>query len=210
MARTHGLVPRLDERDLTHVVDHARLEWTDLRGARVLITGATGFVGGWLLETLVHANDALGLGIRVTALVREPGTFATRFPRLSASKSVKLHTDDVRVANLAAHSFSHYVHCASASPPRMNAERPDEVVEIIERGTERMLEEAERRGEFVPPGDKETIAEMIQSATMKFRYPQLWSKLTLPKLERELEGVLNLLIEGLCPMKQRYAKEEAA
>jgi AcrR family transcriptional regulator len=66
-----------------------------------------------------------------------------------------------------------------------------------------LLDEAERRGEFVPPGDKETIAEMIQSATMKFRYPQLWSKLTLPKLERELDGVLNLLVEGLCPNKQK-------
>src|ERR1700759_1674121 len=60
-----------------------------------------------------------------------------------------------------------------------------------------LMAEAERRGEFVPPGDKEEIAEMIQSATMKFRYPQLWSKLTLPKLERELDGVLRLLIEGL-------------
>ena len=143
MARTHGLVPRLDQRDLTHVVDHARFEWTDLRGARVLITGATGFVGGWLLETLVHASDTLGLGIRVTALVRETGTFATRFPRLAASNAVNLHIADVRVAHLTAQSFSHCVHCASASPPRMNAERPDEVVEIIERGTERMLEEAE-------------------------------------------------------------------
>ncbi|HEY2069333.1 MAG TPA: TetR/AcrR family transcriptional regulator [Rhizomicrobium sp.] len=71
-----------------------------------------------------------------------------------------------------------------------------------------LLEEAERRHEFLPPGDKEEIAEMIQSATMKFRYPQLWSKLTLPKLERELEGVLHLLIEGLCPCKQ--ANVEAA
>jgi AcrR family transcriptional regulator len=62
-----------------------------------------------------------------------------------------------------------------------------------------LIEEADRRGEFIPPGDKETIAEMIQSATMKFRYPQLWSKLTLPKLERELDGVLNLMLEGLCP-----------
>lgn len=68
-----------------------------------------------------------------------------------------------------------------------------------------LLEEAERRGEFLPPGDKDVIAEMIQSATMKFRYPQLWSKLTLPQLERELEGVLNLLVEGLCPNKQRSA-----
>src|SRR5271155_5852828 len=61
-----------------------------------------------------------------------------------------------------------------------------------------LLDEADRRGEFVAE-DKELTAEMIQSATMKFRYPQLWSKLTLPKLERELEGVLKLMIDGLCP-----------
>jgi AcrR family transcriptional regulator len=65
-----------------------------------------------------------------------------------------------------------------------------------------LLEEAERRGEFTSE-DKETTAEMIQSATMKFRYPQLWSKLTLPKLERELEGVLKLIIDGLCPHRAR-------
>ncbi|MBV8976689.1 MAG: TetR/AcrR family transcriptional regulator [Alphaproteobacteria bacterium] len=67
-----------------------------------------------------------------------------------------------------------------------------------------MMEEAERRGEYVPP-DKEFTAEMIQSATMKFRYPQLWSKLTLPKLERELEGVIKLLINGICPQGRAKA-----
>lgn len=60
-----------------------------------------------------------------------------------------------------------------------------------------LLEEAEQRGEFAVE-DKETSAEMIQAATMKFRYPQLWSKLTLPKLERELDGVLKLLVHGVC------------
>jgi AcrR family transcriptional regulator len=68
-----------------------------------------------------------------------------------------------------------------------------------------LMVEAERRGEFVPE-DKEFTAEMIQAATMKFRYPQLWSKLTLPKLERELEGVLQLIVNGLCPMV-RAAKD---
>jgi AcrR family transcriptional regulator len=75
-----------------------------------------------------------------------------------------------------------------------------------------LMEEAERRAEFLPPMDKEETAEMIQSATMKFRYPQLWSKLTLPKLERELEGVLKLLLDGLCPKlaAQRAAAEQTA
>lgn len=61
-----------------------------------------------------------------------------------------------------------------------------------------LMEEAERRGEF-SIADKEFTAEMVQAATMKFRYPQLWSKLTLPKLERELEGVMDLIVRGLCP-----------
>jgi AcrR family transcriptional regulator len=65
-----------------------------------------------------------------------------------------------------------------------------------------LLEDAEKTGEFVSD-DKELVAEMIQSATMKFRYPQLWSKLTLPKLERELEGVLKLITEGLCSQHRR-------
>ena len=34
---------------------------------------------------------------------------------------------------------------------------------------------------------------MIRSATLKFRYPQLWSRLTLPKPEWELDGVLKSL-----------------
>jgi AcrR family transcriptional regulator len=72
-----------------------------------------------------------------------------------------------------------------------------------------LFEDAEHQGEFAI-ADKETTAEMIQAATMKFRYPQLWSKLTLPKLERELDGVVKLLIDGLCGMKSPESESEAA
>jgi AcrR family transcriptional regulator len=40
-------------------------------------------------------------------------------------------------------------------------------------------------------------AEMLQSATMKFRYPQMHSKLSYENLQRELDGVLHLLLNGL-------------
>ena len=71
------------------------------------------------------------------------------------------------------------------------------------------MEEAERSGEF-KAADKDFTAEMIQSALMKFRYPQLWSKLTLPKLERELDGVLKLLIDGLSARKVVHSAGQAA
>jgi AcrR family transcriptional regulator len=72
-----------------------------------------------------------------------------------------------------------------------------------------LFEDAARQGEFAV-ADKETTAEMIQAATMKFRYPQLWSKLTLPKLERELDGVVKLLISGLCGINPAATGSEAA
>lgn len=54
-------------------------------------------------------------------------------------------------------------------------------------------------GEFRPLEDPNTIAEMWQSALLKFRFPQLFSKLTLPKLQRELDGVMDLLLAGISP-----------
>lgn len=45
--------------------------------------------------------------------------------------------------------------------------------------------------------DADFAAEMLQAATVKFSLPQLFSRLTLPKLERELEGVFGLLMRGL-------------
>lgn len=59
-----------------------------------------------------------------------------------------------------------------------------------------LLEDGEKAGIFAP-GDHAFTAEMIQAATMKFSVPQLFSQLTLPKLERELDGVLDLLLSGL-------------
>lgn len=59
-----------------------------------------------------------------------------------------------------------------------------------------LLDEGIAMGLFAP-GDSAFIAEMIQSATVKFAFPALISQLTLPKLERELDGVLDLILRGL-------------
>lgn len=65
-----------------------------------------------------------------------------------------------------------------------------------------LLQEGAEKGVFIK-GDYEFIAEMLQSATAKFSFPQLFSSLTLPKLERELNGVLDLLLNGI------FARPEA-
>jgi len=135
-------VASLAKADLTHVLDRTRDVWDDMRGAELFITGAGGFVGSWLLETLLFANGELKLGVRATALVRDAARFTRHLPHLAASPAVRLQTGDVRTASAPAGGATHVVHCASALPPRVNEERPDEVVDIIERGTARMVAEA--------------------------------------------------------------------
>ena len=41
-------------------------DWSSLQGARLVITGGTGFFGKWLMETLGAANQALELGVSAT------------------------------------------------------------------------------------------------------------------------------------------------
>lgn len=81
----------------------------------------------------------------------------------------------------------------------LSNERPLFMNELIAQ--ERVLltavvEEGVKSGLFAT--DKaEFVAEMLQSATIKFSLPQLFSHLSLPKLEREFEGVMDLLFTGL-------------
>lgn len=61
----------------------------------------------------------------------------------------------------------------------------------------KILNDGVALGEFAPIEDPEFTAEMIQVAMMKFAYPQLFSRLTLEQLQREMDGLLPLIIAGL-------------
>ncbi len=56
-------------------------------------------------------------------------------------------------------------------------------------------------GDFNIP-DVVFTAEMMQSALLKFSYPQLWTRLTIDKLERELDGVLDIIVAGITNTKK--------
>lgn len=60
-----------------------------------------------------------------------------------------------------------------------------------------LLEEGMEAGLFAHHDDVDYVAEMLQASLAKFGFPQLFSRLTLPKLERELDGVLSLVMNGL-------------
>ena len=81
----------------------------------------------------------------------------------------------------------------------LSRERPvfmNELIALERVGITAVIEEGMENGIF-GKGDAEFMAEMLQAATLKFGIPQLFSRLTLAKLEREFEGVMNLTLQGL-------------
>ena len=137
-------MPDLPERDLDHVLEHAGRALSTLRGARILVTGGTGFFGRWLVESLLHANERLGLGASVLLLSRDPETFARRAPRLAGSRGVELLEGDVRTFAAPAGRITHVIHGATETTGALNAAHPDEMLDTIVSGTRHVLEIAGR------------------------------------------------------------------
>jgi len=61
----------------------------------------------------------------------------------------------------------------------------------------RILEDGVKSGEFAPIDDTELMADTIQTATMKFCYPTLLSKVPRERLEDEMRRVSDLILRGL-------------
>ena len=95
--------------------------WPDLRNSTVFITGATGFFGIWLLETLLAANREFSLGLRILALSRDDAGFAKKAPHLAHDRAVTWVSGDVRHFQFPIGHVTHVIHAATESTSNLNA-----------------------------------------------------------------------------------------
>jgi nucleoside-diphosphate-sugar epimerase len=132
--------------DLNHILHHTHNIWDELRGARIFITGGTGFFGKWLLESLLWANDKLDLDCRVTVLTRHPDLFKSNAPHLSGHQAVSVLNGDVRTFNFPSGTFTHIIHAATDASAKLNAENPLLMLDTIIEGTRHTLDLAKLCG----------------------------------------------------------------
>ena len=85
--------------------------WRALAGRKIFMTGGTGFVGKWMLATLLDADRILGLNCDVTVLSRDPSSFRNAWPAIS--DRVKWITGDVRDFALPRDRFDAVIHAAT-------------------------------------------------------------------------------------------------
>ena len=146
MSKSQNHVFNLPGADLDHIVRLAAADLEKLQSKSLFITGGTGFFGKWLLAGLHHADAALGLGLKITVLSRNPAAFLRRHPELIELDNlafVEGHIADFSVENLRPDYILH----AAADTTAFTAESDErERSRAIVTGTKRMLELAQKSG----------------------------------------------------------------
>jgi dTDP-glucose 4,6-dehydratase/UDP-glucuronate decarboxylase len=130
--------------DIDEILERSEPHLRTLAGARLLVTGAGGFLPAYFCEALVAANDRL---LKDPVSLRCVDNFVTGLPERLAGFAGRpdVALENASVVDLATLGASHVVHGASiASPPAYRA-RPLETLEVNVLGTWRMLELARER-----------------------------------------------------------------
>lgn len=132
--------------DLNSILDRGRALWPAVKGARFFITGGTGFIGTWMLESFVWLNDQLDLGMSAVVLTRNAAAFADKVPHVASHPSIKLLQGDIRTFAFPEGRFSFVIHGATDASAKLNAEDPIRMFDTIVEGTRRTLDFAVQSG----------------------------------------------------------------
>ena len=132
--------------DLAEVLHAARPSFEALRGARLFLTGGTGFFGHWLLESLLFADRELALGLRATVLTRDAESFRAKSPHIADHPAISLVQGDVRSFAFPSEPHSHIVHAATDSGGQQAGRPAYELAESILEGTRHVLRFARETG----------------------------------------------------------------
>lgn len=118
----------LPQADLDLVAKYFQENNINLEKASFLISGITGFVGSWLLDSLMHINKEFSLKIEITGITRNASKVDT-WINLASAKNVHIIESDIRTQTKITGNFTHVVHAAT---PTTTATRAGDLGNVFE------------------------------------------------------------------------------
>lgn len=125
--------------DLERIAASDLIDWEKLNGKTVLVTGATGLIGGLFARALVWAGMRRGLNIRVLAVVRSREKAERVFERDFFEYGLELVIGDILEPLTVEEPVDYIMHAASMTASKDFVDRPVETILTTLKGTEHML-----------------------------------------------------------------------
>ena len=119
--------------------------WEELRDSRIFITGGTGFVGSWLLESFCRANDVLGLKASALVLSRRPDLFAGKLPHLCRRADINFLAGNVVDFPFPDGKIDYIIHAAAETVGLPQEGSRQRLLEVGMQGTWRVINLARQR-----------------------------------------------------------------
>ena len=132
------------QQDFEEIAVSDFVDWEALRGKTVLVTGATGLIGGILARALVCASVSRGLGIRVLAVVRNLEKAETLFEGFTEN-GLEILVGDILSPIEIEEPVDYIIHGAGVTASKDFVDRPVETILTTLKGTENLLELARRK-----------------------------------------------------------------
>jgi dTDP-glucose 4,6-dehydratase len=126
--------------DLDFILSSTESIFLSLKGARIFLTGGTGFIGCWLLESLRQADMRLNLGVKVTILTRDYIAFKSKAPHLAEYPNFNFVVGEVSNFTSPNGNFTHVIHAATDASANINEHNPIGMFNTVVEGTRRLLE----------------------------------------------------------------------
>ena len=136
--------------DLSEIASELETELTTLFKRSILLTGATGMFGIWLLSFFKYLNENHEMNITVEVVSRDPKLFLDKNPQFISCKWIVWNKADIRNFLPILNSYDYVIHGATTSAAEtFGGTSPLSKFDVVFQGTLRVLEATK---EMLPEG----------------------------------------------------------